>query len=57
MNPLSLPDPFRNKTMWAKCDMIYTVSIKRLDRFKLGKDKKTGKRLYHSGKIILEDIQ
>ncbi|TDF37798.1 type II toxin-antitoxin system PemK/MazF family toxin [Histophilus somni] len=34
VNPL--PDK-ANIQCWAKCDMIYTVSISRLDRYKIGK--------------------
>jgi mRNA interferase MazF len=33
----TLPTPFASRTMWAKCDMISTVSLTRLDRFKLRK--------------------
>lgn len=57
MSPYSLPDPYRNKTMWAKCDMVYTVGFHRLDRVKIGKNRKTGKRIYHTNQIILADIQ
>lgn len=43
--------------VWAKCDMLYTFSITRLDRFKSGRDRKTGKRLYETGQLELEQIQ
>jgi uncharacterized protein YifN (PemK superfamily) len=29
-----LPPPFDSPVMWAKCDMVATVSLDRLDRFK-----------------------
>jgi mRNA interferase MazF len=30
----TLPAPFDSQQMWAKCDMLATVSIDRLDRFR-----------------------
>ena len=42
--------------VWAKCDMLYTFSIDRLDRFKAGRDRATGKRLYAVGQLELEQI-
>lgn len=42
--------------VWAKCDMLYTFSLERLDRFKAGKDRSTGKRLYEVGQLELEQI-
>lgn len=32
-----LPKPFDNPQMWAKCDMMATVSLARLDRFRAGR--------------------
>ena len=32
MDPLSLPGRFGQKRTWAKCDMLYTVSLARLNR-------------------------
>ena len=57
MNPYSLPDSYRNKIMWAKCDMLYAVGLHRLDRVRLGKKKGTSERIYYNGLAILEDIQ
>lgn len=31
------PIPNSNKEVWAKCDMVCTVSKERLDRFKVGR--------------------
>lgn len=42
--------------VWAKCDMLYTFGLGRLDRFKAGRDRVTGKRLYESGQLELEQI-
>ena len=57
MDSLSLPDNFRNKRMWAKCDMINTVSTSRLRKARLGRNRKTGKRIYYSGTAVFVDIQ
>jgi uncharacterized protein YifN (PemK superfamily) len=40
-----LPVPFDYAVVWAKCDMIATVSFDRLDLFRTGRDQ-TGKRRY-----------
>lgn len=40
-----LPKPYTNPVMWAKCNMIYTVSFDRLFPFKVSKNTE-GKRLY-----------
>lgn len=37
--------------VWAKCDMLYTFSLQRLDRFKAGRERGTGKRLFESGQL------
>ena len=55
MNPLSLPGDYALKETWAKCDMIATVSARRLDRIKLSKNIK-GKRLYVIHHTIKEDL-
>lgn len=36
--------------------MLYTFGLGRLDRFKAGRDRVTGKRLYESGQLELEQI-
>lgn len=45
----TLPPPFDNPIMWAKCDMIATVSLARLDRFR--QRIAGGKRQYLSGQL------
>ena len=57
MNRLSLPTPYQNNDRWAKCDMIYTVSLERLFRVKIGQNRATGKRIYSTARAVLEDIQ
>lgn len=42
--------------VWAKCDMLYTFSLERFDRFKAGRDRATGKRLYEVGQLELAQI-
>ena len=48
-----MPRPLQATTLevWAKCDMVYTFCLARLDRFKSGKDRNSGKRLYDSGQL------
>ena len=55
LNSLSLPDKLARKETWAKCDMLATVSLERLDRIKIGKDM-NGKRIYINHSIISEDM-
>lgn len=52
-----LPAPFDSPTMWAKCDMIATVSKDRLDRFKAGRKAGGGSRLYSSGKLTAAQLR
>lgn len=53
-----MPKPLQAKAtrVWAKCDMLYTLSLERLDRFKAGKDRATGKRVHEVGQLELEQI-
>ncbi len=43
-----LPAPFDSPTMWAKCDMLATLSISRLDRFKV---RRNAGRTFVSGQL------
>jgi mRNA interferase MazF len=52
----SLPRPFESRVMWAKCDMISTVSLKRLDRFKEAKGFQ-GQRNWISGQLDQNQIK
>ena len=45
------------RRVWAKCDMLYTFSLERLDRFKAGKDRSSGKRLYEVGRLELNELR
>ncbi|WP_366949739.1 type II toxin-antitoxin system PemK/MazF family toxin [Geobacter sp.] len=53
----SLPGSLAARQTWAKCDMLMTVSLDRLDRVKMGRDKATGKRLYLSGSVTSDDFR
>jgi mRNA interferase MazF len=57
LDPASLPAKLASRQTWAKCDMLTTVSLDRLDRVKAGKDPSTGKRLYVSRKVTPEDFK
>jgi mRNA interferase MazF len=49
-----LPMPFNSPTMWAKCDMVTTLALSRLDRFK--EARRDGRpRQYRTG--LLSDDQ
>jgi mRNA interferase MazF len=52
---IPLPKPFDSPVMWAKCDMLATVSRTRLDRFK---GKRVGaQRIYLSGKMTADQLK
>ena len=53
MNPKSLPVSFRSQDAWAKCDMLYTVSLNRLDRVRVTTG---GKRTYSAPQVLAEDL-
>ncbi|WP_454832451.1 type II toxin-antitoxin system PemK/MazF family toxin [Pseudoxanthomonas wuyuanensis] len=42
--------------VWAKCDMVYTFALHRLDRFKAGREHATGKRLYDAGQLSGDEV-
>lgn len=50
-----LPHPFDSPAMWAKCDMLATVSKARLDRFKAGR--RQGARVFLSGMLTDEQLR
>lgn len=54
MDEASLTPKLKETDCWAKCDMIYTVGLARLDRIK-EKDK-NNKRIYTTGKVTGEDM-
>ncbi len=55
MDPNSLTPKLQNTECWAKCDMLYTVSLGRLDRIR-DKDP-NGKRIYATGKATASDME
>ncbi len=52
-----LPRPLSNNETWAKCDMLYTLSLDRLERIRCGKDRATGRRIYETGRIGVEELR
>jgi uncharacterized protein YifN (PemK superfamily) len=57
MLPESLPAKFRKEKMWAKCDMITTVALDRLDRVIDGRNTATGQRVYFTGRVADSDLK
>jgi mRNA interferase MazF len=55
LNALSLPGKLAQVETWAKCDMLATVSLGRLDRIKSRNE--SGKRFYMSHHVIGEDLE
>lgn len=53
----SLPNSLQGDPCWAKCDMIGTVALWRLDRIMNGKCPTTGKRIYLSHRISQVDLE
>lgn len=51
-----LPAPFDNPTMWAKCDMLATVCLDRLDRFRDGRHPGGGARRFRTGRVSPADL-
>lgn len=56
MDPASLPGKLAQKETWAKCDMLATVSLERLDRVMTGK-KPGGKRIYVAASVTQSDFE
>jgi len=52
---VALPRPFHNKVMWAKCDMLATVSLGRLDRFRAGRG--AGARKFVTGSLTADQLR
>ncbi len=51
-----LPKSLRSRHHWAKCDMLYTFCLDRLDRVRSGRDRRTGQRIYETGRISAEEL-
>lgn len=56
MNPRSLPGKLARKETWAKCDMLATVSLERLDRVMIDRNS-DGKRTYVARQVIVDDLE
>ncbi len=56
MDPRSLPGKLARKETWAKCDMLATVSLERLDRVMVGKEP-GGKRIYVADSVTPDDLE
>ncbi len=56
LDPASLPKSLKRKGSWAKCDMVMTVSLDRLDRVLDGKGP-GGARKYVVGKLTKSDFR
>lgn len=52
----SLPGPFATNRTWAKCDMLATVGLGRLDRVRIGKDS-NGNRIYTTHQVTAADLE
>jgi uncharacterized protein YifN (PemK superfamily) len=52
----ALPKSLRSQHHWAKCDMLYTFGIDRLDRVRSGRDRVTGRRIYETGRVSTEEL-
>lgn len=55
MDARSLPGGLATRETWAKCDMIATVSLERLDRVLIGRDP-AGKRIYVADPVAADDL-
>ncbi len=51
-----LPEPLVSDGVWVKGDLVYAVSLARLDFIRTGKDQ-FGNRLYHYQAVAVEDLQ
>lgn len=56
MDPKSLPGKLARKETWAKCDMLATVSLTRLDRVMVGKEP-SGKRIFVADPVTSDDLK
>ena len=55
MSEQSLPGNLATRETWAKCDMVTTVSLERLDRVLIGRNA-VGKRIYVAERVTGEDL-
>ena len=53
MDPRSVPAELCTQESWAKCDMLYTVSLERLDRVPVNR---AGTRVFVAPQVLHEDL-
>ena len=53
MDPRSVPAELGTQESWAKCDMLYTVSLERLDRVPVNR---AGTRVFIAPQVLHEDL-
>ncbi|WP_374944657.1 type II toxin-antitoxin system PemK/MazF family toxin [Sphingomonas sp.] len=53
----ALPPPFDAPVAWAKCDMVSSVSLDRLDRFKIPRARYGGPRQWMVGRVSPEQLR
>lgn len=51
------PAPFDSPIMWAKCDLVSSVALERLDRFKEPRVRYGGARKWTSGKLSATQLK
>ena len=54
MDPRSVPAEIGTQESWAKCDMLYTVSLERLDRVPINKE---GRRVFVAPRVLDDDLE
>ena len=47
----------KGRDVWAKCDLITTVGFGRLDRIMIGREPRSGRRLYASQRVNAADLR
>ena len=56
MDPQSLPGNLARRETWAKCDVVVTVSLERLDRVLIG-NRLDGRRIYVAESVTADDLE
>ena len=55
--PQPLPKPFDATVMWAKCDLVSSVSLDRLDRFRQARERDGGARRWTTGRVSPDQLR
>ncbi len=53
----ALPKPFDAMVMWAKCDLVSSVSLDRLDRFRQPRGRDGGARRWITGRVSPDQLR